>query len=115
MLTSAFFSGFLPAIPSLIAWTAAIVLSIMMLKKGGGRPEKFLLAGSCLMLVSALIPAPLIALIPSLIAGGATNMQAATVASIFNIASGIFGAGGIICLIYAFWQKFKAKPDVQPQ
>jgi len=102
-------SGLINAAPALVGWTVAIVVAILMLRRGGGKAERFLLSGSCLMLMSSLLSVPIAAIVPWLVEGGATVVEAASVVSGFNIFRGLIALAGIICLIYAFWIKFKVK------
>ena len=101
-------------IPYLVAWIAAIVLSVIMLRRGGGRAERFLLAGSCVMLAKQLfyIPVSVVTeflIVPSLLERGASRVEAVQVLSYIRIFFGLVSLGGIICLVYAFWKKFWVK------
>ena len=97
------------AAPFLAAWSVAIIMTVIMLRHGGGRAERFLLSGSCLMLVSTLFTVPMAAIVPWLVEGGASRVEAASVISGFNLFRGLVGLVGILCLVYAFWIKFKVK------
>ncbi len=101
--------GLIMAAPSLAAWIVAIVVAVIMLRRGGGRAERFLLSGSCLMLVSTLFTVPTAAIAPWLVEGGASRVEAASVLSGFNLFRGLVGLAGILCLVYAFWVKFKVR------
>ena len=101
--------GLLNAAPALVGWIAAIVIAVIMLRRGGGRAERFLLSGSCLMLVSTLFTVPIAAIAPWLVEGGASRVEAASVLSGFNLFRGLIGLAGILCLVYAFWIKFKVR------
>jgi hypothetical protein len=106
-ITTALASGLLTAAPPLVAWIVAIVLSrIMFNRSEGGRAERWLLIGSCLMLVATLFRIPTVLIVPWLIGGGRSVQSAALITSIYNLAFGIIGTAGIICLVYAFWKKF---------
>ena len=102
-------SGLINAAPSLVAWIVAIIVAVIMIRRGGGRAERFLLSGSCLMLVSALLSVPIPAIVPWLVEGGASRVEAVSVLSGFNLFRGLVGLAGILCLVYAFWIKFKVK------
>ena len=102
-------SGLINAAPSLVAWIVAIIVAVIMIRRGGGRAERFLLSGSCLMLVSALLSVPIPAIVPWLVEGGASRVEAASMISGFNLFRGLIGLAGILCLIFAFWIKFKVK------
>jgi len=43
---SVFTGDFISRVPQLVAWTVAIILAVMMVRRGGGKAEKLLLAGS---------------------------------------------------------------------
>lgn len=72
------------AVPGLIVWIVAIVLSIVLFKRSGSRPERFLIIGSCLMLIGTIlsIPKPLIA--DYLTQSSLSNVSAAAVISGIN-------------------------------
>ena len=99
----------IPAAPYLAAWIAAIVLSVIMLRRGGGRAERFLLIGSCLMLASKLFNVPTVLIVPLSVDGGWGTDGALPVFSGVNLFLGLISLAGIVCLVYAFWIKFKVK------
>jgi len=113
-IASSVLSRLLVNAPYLAAWIAAIVLSVIMLRRGGGRAERFLLAGSCVMFAKQLFYIPVSAVIellivPSMIERGVSRPIAVQVFSYNSIFFGLVGLAGIICLVYAFWTKFKVK------
>ena len=93
--------------PFLAGWIAVIILAVLMLRRGGGRAERFLVAGASLKLVSNLLNIPAAAIVPWLIQGGASITYANSVASGYGIFHGVISMAGITCFIYAFWVKFK--------
>ena len=102
--------------PPLVAWIVAIVLSrIMLNRSGGGRAERWLLIGSCLMLTSTLLRIPTSLVMRWLIEGSENIVRAASIISIYNLVLGIIGMAGIICLVYAFWKKFWVSHGSQQQ
>lgn len=108
MYTHAVIGGLIPSAPSLVGWIVAVVLATVMLRRGGGRAERFLLAGASLMLVQSLIAIPTTALsIWLTVDRGMANVEAASMLSIFGLVRGCIGLAGIICLVYAFWVKFR--------
>ena len=112
MYTQAVIGGLISSAPSLVGWIVVVVLATIMLRRGGGRAERFLLAGASLMLVQSLIAIPTTALSTWLIVDrGMANVEAASVLSVFGLVRGCIGLAGIICLVYAFWIKFKAPPE----
>ena len=110
MYTHAVIGGVISSAPSLVGWIVAVVLAAIMLRRGGGRAERFLLTGASLMLVQSLIAIPTTALsIWLTVDRGMANVEAASVLSIFGLVRGCIGLAGIICLVYAFWIRFKAR------
>ncbi len=94
------------AVPGLIVWIVAIVLSIVLSKRNSGRPERFMIIGSCLMLIGTIlsIPKPLIA--DYLTQSSLNNVSAATVISGISLFLGLISLVGIIFLFIAIWKKF---------
>ena len=108
MYTGIVVGGFLSSAPPLVGWIIAVVLAAIMLKRGGARAERFLLAGTSLMLVQSLVTALTSAIVTWLTSDrDITNVEIASVMGAFGLLRGIIGLAGIICLVYAFWAKFK--------
>ena len=97
--------------PYLVAWIVAIVFSVIMLRRGGGRAERFLLTGSCLMLASKLFSVPIVLIVPLLVDSGWSTDRAVPVLSGIALFVSLGGLAGIMCLVYAFWIKFKVKSN----
>ncbi len=106
---SVFIGGLVGVSPSLAFWIAVIVLASIILRRGGGRAERFIIAGAGLKLLSNLLNIPAAAIVPWLVHGGGSVDYASSVASGFGILRGVVSMTGIICLIYAFWVKFSAR------
>ena len=104
---SVFLGGLIGAAPNLALWIAVIVLATLILRRGGGRAERFLIAGASLELVSNLLNIPTAAIVPWLVQKGYSITYASSLASGYGVLRGVVGMAGIICLIYAFWVKFK--------
>ena len=103
--------------PVLVGWIVGIILATRMLKKGGGKPERLLLIGCCLMLAEMLISPFIHVLIIRLIEERTITAQGiGLTSSMAQIPLGIISLAGIVCLVYAFWIKFKAglKPTPIP-
>ena len=101
--------AFLVRSPMLVAWIVGIVLAARMRKRGGGKAERLLLIGCCLMLAQQLAsPCPQV-LILWLIAEriGTTAASIGWATTMVAIPLGIIGLAGIICLVCAFWIKFR--------
>jgi hypothetical protein len=104
---SVFIGGFIGVVPNLLFWMAAIILTAIMLHRGGGRAERFIIAGASLGLFSSLLGIPAAAIVPWLVQGGAAITDASSAAFIYEIVRDVVGMTGIICLVYGFWVKFK--------
>jgi len=97
--------GYLPA---LLVWLFGIALAVVMVRRGGGKAEKLLLAGCCLMFITALARPLLSGLVQSLIfEEGMSNLSRAQMMSLFiSLPRGVLNLGGFICLVCAFWVRF---------
>ena len=104
----ALIGGLLTASPSLVGWIVALVLAVIMLRRGGGRAERLLVAGISLMLVNTLITIPMGGLAMWL---SDTGMSVGTVLSRVLWVRGLISLAGIVCLVYAFWTRFKVNYD----
>jgi hypothetical protein len=101
-------SEVLGAIPGLVAWGIGIVLAIIMVRRGGDKAEKLLLAGCCLMFAVRLISLFLTGLAPWLLEHRISAPEYSFVRSIAAIPA----LAGIVCLVIAFWVKFmRKKPE----
>jgi len=102
-------SGLLASAPAIVAWTVAVVLAAIMLGRGGARAERLLLTGACLMLLASILAIPASVLgIWLHIDREMTSVQTASWLSIYGLGRGIISLAGIVCLVYAFWLKFRA-------
>ncbi len=114
MYSHAVIGGLISSAPPLIGWIVAVILAVVMLRRGGARAERFLLVGASLMLVQSLIAIPTTALsIWLTVDKGMANVEAASVLSIFGLVRGCIGLAGIICLVYAFWVKFRLGKEAE--
>ncbi|MBA7687628.1 hypothetical protein ES703_96092 [subsurface metagenome] len=67
------------------------------------------------MLVQSIIAIPVTALGVWLTVGsGMTNVETASILSVFSLIRGGIGLAGIVLLVYAFWIKFKVKSNAHP-
>jgi len=99
-------------IPYLAAWLVGIVIAVRMLRRDGGKTEKLLLAGCSLMFVSRLASPFLTGLSLWLISqGGMTRVDAADL--VVSFPTSILSMAGIVCLILAFWTRWKARSATQ--
>lgn len=104
---SAFLVGLVSAAPNLVVWIVAIVLAAVLLRRGGGRAERFIIVGASLKLFANLLNIPAAAIVPWMVEGGATITHAASLMSGYEVLRGVIGAAGIIFIVCAFWVKFK--------
>lgn len=102
--------GLFSSLPALVGWIIAVVVAAIMIKRGGARAERFLLIGASLMLLASILAIPTSAIGTWLrINREMTNVEMASVLSIYGLIKGLFSLAGIICLVYAFWAKFKVR------
>ena len=106
-------STFIRIIPSLLVWVVGLVLSIIMLRRGGTRPEKLLVAGCSLILLNTIFsPFPRIIVDVWMNREAMSNLEAAQMTSIFSMPGTVVSLAGFIFLVLAFWVKFKVrKPE----
>ena len=103
----------LPTFIYVAAWIVAVVFAVIMVRDGGGKPERLLLIGVSLMLASSVIASIWAALMPWLVIelteAGTDRVTIAFISSIVNITRGCISLAGIIFLVYAVWRKFKSR------
>ncbi len=101
-------------IPEIMAWGIGIVLAVLMLRRGGGKAEKLLLAGCSLMFVIQLASPLLHELVQWLEAErGMSNIDIAqTMGLAINLPFTILSIAGLVCLVWAFWMRFRARGEV---
>ena len=101
-------------LPTLVAWLFGIVLAVVMVRQDGGKAEKLLLAGCSLMFITALAGPLLSGLVQSLMfEEGMSNLSRAQVMSLyFSLPRGVLSLAGFICLVYAFWVRFRIRGRV---
>jgi|WetSurMetagenome_2_1015567.scaffolds.fasta_scaffold777854_1 hypothetical protein len=105
-------SSLVNAIPGLVVWIVALVSSIILLLRFSGRLERFLIAGSCLMLASTLLRIPVPAVAHYLTEDSLSNVSGAAIISGINLFLGLISLAGVICLFYAIWKKFSETAKV---
>ena len=93
--------------PELLAWLGGTVLAVSMLRQGGGRAEKLFLAGCSLMFVIHLAGPFLSGLVSLLLREGWRTPQ--TVGPFLQLPMGILGIAGLVCLVLAFWVRFRPR------
>ena len=97
----------LRTIPELVGWGIGIALVVIMLRRGGGRVEKMLLIGCCLLFIMQFFN-PFINQIFRWLRN-MDNMTAQTYGLIRTIYSVVLGIPGFVLLVWAFWIKFRVK------
>ena len=104
--------AFLGNIPMLLAWLVGIVLAVRMLRRGGGKAEKLLLAGCSLMFVAQIVGPFLSGLALWMIQEQGMSRVSAS-GLVISLPLGILSMAGIVSLIYAFWTRWKTKGATQ--
>ena len=97
-------------IPELVAWLIGIVLAVKMVRRGGGKTEKLLLSGCSLMFAAQLVSPFLSGLVSLLLREGWRTPQ--TVGLFLSLPMSILRIAGLVCLVYAFWVRFRAMKQV---
>jgi hypothetical protein len=101
-------SDVLGSLAGLLAWGIGLVLAIIMVRRGGAKAEKLLLAGCCLMLAVQLISLFLTGLALWLLEYRISAWEYGLIRSIAAVPA----LAGIVCLVIAFWVKFmRKKPE----
>ncbi len=97
-------------IPEMLAWGIGIVLAALMVRRGGSKAEKLFLAGCCLMFATKLATPLLSEFVRSLPRDGMSYTEIALRMSLFTgIPTSILGLAGLVCLVYAFWVRFRRR------
>jgi hypothetical protein len=107
--------GLAGSAPSLVIWITVLVVSIIVMRRRGGKAERFLVIGAGIGIIAALLYIPSVLLVPLLITEGTTTEYAMGFVNTFSIIRSVVSAAGLICFIYAFWVKFntgRAAPEV---
>jgi hypothetical protein len=89
--------------PVLLLWLTGIVLSVLMIRRGGGKAEKLLLAGCAIKFTEQIYGA----FIPGVVAYMMSE-QVRAAPSVFMWIGVSLSLAGFVCLILAFWTKFKS-------
>jgi hypothetical protein len=96
--------------PELVAWAVGIVLAVIMVRRGGGKVEKLLLAGCSLMFVAKLASPFLHELVYNLASQqDMSNLAKAQTMGWATLPLSILSLAGLVCLVWAFWVRFWRK------
>jgi len=100
-------------VPEMLAWIFGLVLAVIIVRRGGGWAEKLFLAGCCLMFVTRLATPLLSEFVQSLMSdSGMSNVAIARTMGWVNIPMSILAIAGLVCLVIAFWVRFKVRRQV---
>jgi len=97
------------SIPVFLAWLVGIALAVRMVRRGGGKAEYLLLTGCVLMFVATIV-SPLLAGL-SIQMVQRHELQRASMVS--ALPASILRMVGIVCLVCAFWIRWKSKQPAQ--
>jgi hypothetical protein len=107
-----FLGSLVNAVPGLGVWIVALVLSIVLSKRSNSKLERFLVIGSCLMLVKTILSIPKQVITDFLRHSSLSNFSAAAIISEINLFLGLISLAGVICLFYAACTKFNERAKV---
>jgi protein-S-isoprenylcysteine O-methyltransferase Ste14 len=99
--------------PAIALWIAVIIYGAVKLNRGGGRAERFLIAGGSVKLLSNLLGVANLFFLPWLFNYNVSVDDITTYNIGYSVFRSIVSMAGILCLLYAFWVKFKAKREVE--
>ena len=97
--------------PILVAWLVGVVLAVRMVRRGG-KAEHLLLIGCSLMFVAQIVRPFLTALALWLVHEHEMT-RVSSIGLIFSLPTSIMNMAGIICLMFAFWIRWKTKAITQ--
>ena len=101
-------AGFIGAGLPLIFWTAVVIFATVMLRRSGGRAERFLIIGAVIHIVANVFRIPASVITTWLISGNYDRSFMHSISLGYGIFIDIISMAGIICLIYAFLVKFNS-------
>ena len=83
-------------------------MAIVMLRRGGGKPERLMLIGCGLFLLSSLSSLVLNTIIHVM---QELKISYVSYSLITGLTTGVLSLAGLVCLIWAFWLKFRKKEE----
>jgi hypothetical protein len=102
----------LTSAPAMAFWIAVIIYGAIKLNRGGGRAERFLIAGGSIKLIGNLLGMANLFIVPLLYHGASTD-DITTFNTGYSVFRSIIGMVGILCLLCAFWVKFRSKKEAE--
>jgi hypothetical protein len=99
--------------PAIALWIAVIIYGAIKLNRGGGRAERFLIAGGSVKLAGNLLVIPTFFFVPWLFHQGYSTDYISAVSNGYAIFRNLISMAGLLCLLYAFWVKFNVKKEVE--
>jgi hypothetical protein len=101
-------------IPPMLVWGTGVILSVKMLRRGGGTPEKLFVAGCSLLFIETILsPLPRIYVDEWMSREGTSALSAAATMVVMSIPGLVLSLAGFTCLVIAFWKKFSVKkPEI---
>jgi hypothetical protein len=100
--------GLVTHAPVLIGWLSAAIVADVILYRRKGKAEHFFAAGVSLMLIDTLIAVFTVGIVMWLQSHG---MITGIAISRVLLVRGLIALGGISCLVYAFWTRFRMKTN----
>ena len=101
-------SSLLKNTPELMAWLFGIVLAVVMLRRGGARAEKLLLAGCSLVFLVDLINPLVRELVRRWMSEqDMSYVSAAQTIGLASLPMTVLSLAGLVCLVWAFWMRFR--------
>jgi hypothetical protein len=92
--------------PALLFWIAVLIFAVVMLRRGGGRAERFLIAGAGVKILGNLLSLLWIPISLWLHLKNYNIDYMNSVSAGVGISLRTIGMVGILLLLYAFWLKF---------
>ena len=100
------FFGFLSHGVPVFFWIGTLIFGIVMLRRGGGKPERIFITGAVVSLLGTLLRIPLTYLTLWLYQPDMERSTLESISSGVGLFVNIIASAGVIILIYSFWLKF---------
>jgi hypothetical protein len=102
----------------LIGWLACTIFVVLMIKRGGGKAEKFLLAGCSLIFLSYILGIPVKRILVRFVYDFKSHVDVVMfykLTQLIAIPASILEMFGFFCLFYAYWIRWTTLRVVQDQ